>query len=49
MKISRRVSKLLSRHNLQTEIFKKELFHKNIDGVMVLALCISYDGALCLY
>ena len=49
VKISQRVSKFLSRHVFQTETFKGELFHKNVDGVMVIVLGTSPDGAFRLY
>ena len=49
VKISQRVSKFFSRLNLQTEIFKGEKFHKNVNGVMVLVLCTSPDSALYFY
>ena len=45
MKISQRVSKLLSGHDFQTEIFQWAKFSKNVGGVMVLVLCTSYDNA----
>ena len=41
--------KIFSRHNFQTEIFKGEKFHKNINGVIVLVHCKSPDGALYFY
>ena len=49
MKISQRISKVLCRHNVQTEILKGNNSIKNVDGVMVLVLCSLPDGALYLY
>ena len=37
------------RHDFQTEIFNGEKFHKKVNGVIFLVLCISPDGALCFY
>ena len=33
----------------KTEIFKREKFHKNVNGVIVLVLCTSPDSALYFY
>ena len=49
MKISQRVSKILSGHDFQTEIFQGALFCINVVGVMVLVHCASTDDVLYLY
>ena len=46
MKISQQFSKLLSRHNFQTEIFKEHNSLKNVSGIKVLNLCTSSYDAL---
>ena len=50
MKISQQLSKLLGRHYLQTEIFKRHHSIKNVGQVMVLNLCTSsYDALYLVY
>ena len=49
VKIFQKVSELLSRHDFHSEIFKGHNSVKNVDGVMVLVVCMSFDGALYLY
>ena len=49
MKISQRVSELLNGHNFPTKIFKGTNSVKKAGGVMVLYLCISFNGALYLH
>ena len=49
MKISKRVSKLLSGHDFQTEIFQGAQFRKNVGEVMVLVLSTSSENALYMY
>ena len=44
MKISLRVSRLLSGHD-----FQGELFSRNVGGIVVLILCSSPDNAIYLY
>ena len=44
------VSKLLSGHDFQIEIFQGAQFSKNIGGVMVLVLCTPSDSVyICTY
>ena len=49
MKITQQLSKLLSGHYFQTEIFKGHNSLKNVGRVMVLNLCTSSYDALYLY
>ena len=49
MKISQRVSELLSGHGFLTEILKGHKSVKNVGGVTVLNLSILPDNALYLY
>ena len=49
MKISRKVSELLSGHDFPTKIFKDDSSVKNVGRVTVLVLCTSHDDALYLY
>ena len=49
MKISYRVSELLSRHNFHGEFSKGNNSIKNVDEVKVLILCILSDDALYVY
>ena len=47
--ISQRVSQLLSRCDLHTEIYKRNLLRKSVDGVIVPDLCTLPDYPLYLY
>ena len=49
MKISHRVSELLSKHNFYSEISKGHNSIENVGGVKVLTLCTWSDDALYLY
>ena len=49
MKISKRVSELLSGQDFQYSNFQKNNFVKNVGGVMVLVLCLLSNVALYLY
>ena len=49
VKISQRVSELLSGHDFHSEIFKGGLFRKNEGGVEVFILCISSEDTLYLF
>ena len=49
MKISYRVSELLSRHNFHGEFSKGNNSVKNVDEVKVLIHCILSDDALYVY
>ena len=50
VKISQQLSKLLSGHYFQTEIFKGHTSLKNVGRVMVLNLCTSsYDALYLVY
>ena len=46
MKISRKVSELLSRQDFHSDISEGAIFRKNVDGVTVLVLSILSDDAL---
>ena len=49
MKISLRVSELLSGHYFHSELFEGTLFCKNKGVIKVRILCTLSDDALCLY
>ena len=49
MKISQRVSKLLSKHGFPTKIFKGHNSVKNVGEDTILNLCTLSDDALYLY
>ena len=49
MKISKRVSELLSGHDFQYSNFQRRISHKNVGRVMVLVLCTLSDDVLYLY
>ena len=49
MKISQRVSKLLSRHYIQTEFSKGNNSVKNVGGVLVLVPYVFFNDALYMY
>ena len=50
MKISKRVSEVLSGHDFQQSIFQRGTNSvKHVGGVMVLVLCLLSDDALYLY
>ena len=50
MKISKRISEVLSGHDFQSSIFSKGInLVKNVGRVMVLVLCLLSDDALYLY